>query len=89
MSFRRDYSHLIKAKSEEKDSLENKKKIKPTARRHIFLIRHGQYEMKAETDANRYLTALGKHLFYQIININHITNYTDSSGKSLNTQSKS
>lgn len=32
---------------------------KATATRHIFLIRHGQYNLKGETDADRVLTPLG------------------------------
>lgn len=63
--FRRDYSHLVKAKSEENDIHENK--IKPTARRHIFLVRHGQYEITKLDDKQRVLTALGKYSVYQII----------------------
>lgn len=32
----------------------------PKVSRHIILIRHGQYNMKGETDKERYLTALGR-----------------------------
>ncbi|KAG8182711.1 hypothetical protein JTE90_026165 [Oedothorax gibbosus] len=52
---KRDYSHLINDKSNE-----DAKKVKPTARRHIFLIRHGQYEEQAESDDKRRLTATGR-----------------------------
>uniref|UniRef100_A0A6G1SMS7 Serine/threonine-protein phosphatase PGAM5, mitochondrial n=1 Tax=Aceria tosichella TaxID=561515 RepID=A0A6G1SMS7_9ACAR len=33
--------------------------IKPTATRHLFLIRHGQYNLKGATDEERTLTPLG------------------------------
>lgn len=35
-------------------------KKKPTASRHIILIRHGQYNLDGKTDDQRYLTELGK-----------------------------
>ena len=34
---------------------------KVTASRHLILIRHGQYNLDGETDAERYLTDLGRH----------------------------
>merc|ERR1719318_2343544 len=37
-----------------------KKKKKPTARRKIILIRHGQYNSDGKTDEDKYLTPLGK-----------------------------
>ena len=33
---------------------------KPTARRHLLLIRHGQYNMDADSDLGRKLTELGR-----------------------------
>lgn len=33
---------------------------KPTATRHIILIRHGQYNLKSEADEDRILTELGQ-----------------------------
>ena len=33
---------------------------KPTARRHLLLIRHGQYNMDADSDIGRKLTELGR-----------------------------
>jgi serine/threonine-protein phosphatase PGAM5 len=33
---------------------------KPKATRHLILIRHGQYNMEGNTDAERYLTELGR-----------------------------
>ena len=33
---------------------------KPTATRHVILIRHGQYEMESHDDVNRVLTPLGR-----------------------------
>jgi len=35
-------------------------KSKRTATRHLLLIRHGQYNIKGQTDAQRYLTDLGR-----------------------------
>jgi len=34
--------------------------IKPSATRHLFLIRHGQYVMDPHSDENRILTELGR-----------------------------
>lgn len=34
---------------------------KPTAKRHLFLIRHGQYNLEGRYDSERVLTMLGKH----------------------------
>ena len=39
------------------------KKFTPKATRHIFLIRHGQYNTAGATDDERTLTGLGK-IFY-------------------------
>ncbi|GBM09354.1 Serine/threonine-protein phosphatase PGAM5, mitochondrial [Araneus ventricosus] len=60
--FRRDYSSLVKASDENDQNKANEKKtsVMPTARRHIFLIRHGQYDTAAKNDSDRLLTALGK-----------------------------
>lgn len=35
-------------------------KLKPKAVRHLFLVRHGQYNTDGHTDEERYLTALGR-----------------------------
>ncbi|GJQ81236.1 hypothetical protein Trydic_g20455 [Trypoxylus dichotomus] len=34
--------------------------VKPTATRHIILVRHGQYHIEGKTDEQRFLTKLGK-----------------------------
>lgn len=34
--------------------------IRPTAVRHLFLIRHGQYNLDGATDVDRFLTELGR-----------------------------
>lgn len=39
---------------------EDKSKPGPTARRNLILIRHGQYNLDGESDADRYLTQLGQ-----------------------------
>lgn len=39
------------------------KKATPTASRHIFLIRHGQYDLQGIGDENRKLTELGMQYF--------------------------
>ena len=38
---------------------EDVKKAQPTAKRTIILVRHGQYNLKATQDLERYLTDLG------------------------------
>lgn len=45
-----------KLQNEYNEKIENKKS---RATRHIFLIRHGQYNLKGETDEERTLTELG------------------------------
>ncbi|CAL1285073.1 unnamed protein product [Larinioides sclopetarius] len=59
---KREYSNLVKVSDENDLNKANVKKttIMPTARRHIFLIRHGQYDTTAKDDSDRRLTALGK-----------------------------
>lgn len=44
---------------EEKDRENKLKKATPTTTRHLFFIRHGQYNLDGEGDINRYLTPLG------------------------------
>ena len=39
-----------------------KKKVTPTATRHLFLIRHGNYSMDGDLDEKHLLTALGTFL---------------------------
>jgi len=36
------------------------KPLKPTATRHVLLVRHGQYNMEAKDDLDRHLTEVGK-----------------------------
>ena len=47
----------------------NKKLINKTAKaiRHIILIRHGQYNTEAKTDADGTLTTFGQYLQYMYI----------------------
>ena len=63
-----DYRHYDKVEAEEStkaadniDSDQNKtiKPTRPTATRHIILVRHGQYNLDGKTDEERYLTKLG------------------------------
>ena len=42
------------------DNWDKRAHAKPTATRHIILIRHGQYNLNGKTDAEKYLTTLGK-----------------------------
>ncbi|GFY53586.1 hypothetical protein TNIN_22781 [Trichonephila inaurata madagascariensis] len=60
---RRDVSSLIKPnkKKEVSDEEMEKKKaeLKPTATRHIFLVRHGDYYLNREKEEERKLTPLG------------------------------
>ena len=61
---RRDPGALTKSKkrhpSTSKDaSSESVVQKKPTASRHLLLIRHGQYNVDGETDDERSLTPLG------------------------------
>lgn len=60
---RREPASLVKPlKSKEDENRFNTEieKSKPTAKRHIFLIRHGQYNMESKQDTDRILTKLGK-----------------------------
>ena len=41
---------------------EDVKKAHPKANRTIILVRHGQYNLEATKDSERYLTELGKEL---------------------------
>ena len=51
----------MKNGTESKDEYnERLKKATPTATRHLYLIRHGQYNMSADSDDGRGLTLLGK-----------------------------
>lgn len=63
--YRRDPKSLVKPVDPNNTQLQNEynQKIaekKPSATRHIFLIRHGQYNLNGETDKERKLTELGK-----------------------------
>jgi serine/threonine-protein phosphatase PGAM5 len=42
------------------DSTDNEPDIKPTAKRHLIFIRHGQYQDDKENDEDRVLTELGR-----------------------------
>jgi len=64
---RRQPKSLVKPVDSDKPELQDKynKKIegqKSCATRHIFLIRHGQYNVYGETDEERKLTELGMYL---------------------------
>lgn len=64
---RRQPKSLVKPVDSDKPELQDNynKKIesqKSCATRHIFLIRHGQYNVFGETDAERKLTELGMYL---------------------------
>lgn len=62
----RDPSSLVKPlKSKASPEDENKynerlEAVKPTAVRHLILIRHGQYNLDGATDADRFLTEVGR-----------------------------
>ncbi|GFU26832.1 hypothetical protein NPIL_316401 [Nephila pilipes] len=60
---RRDASSIIKPHRKKKISIENMEKmeaqLKPTATRHIFLIRHGNYYSKEKEAEKQKLTSLG------------------------------
>lgn len=45
------------------DSVDNEPDIKPTAKRHLIFIRHGQYKDDEELDEKRILTELGRYCF--------------------------
>lgn len=64
VDFRRSPASLVKpSKGKEDDNRYNTEleQAKPTAKRHIFLIRHGQYNLEGRKDPERFLTALGKY----------------------------
>lgn len=62
----RDPASLVKPlKSKATPEDENKhneklESVKPSAARHLILIRHGQYNLDGATDADRFLTELGR-----------------------------
>ncbi|XP_068099507.1 serine/threonine-protein phosphatase PGAM5, mitochondrial-like isoform X2 [Hyperolius riggenbachi] len=60
----REPSSLINPKDlknlTEKDLKHQLKKHKATSRRHIFLVRHGQYNVDGNTDSEKVLTKLGR-----------------------------
>jgi len=65
--FRRQHKSLVEPVQSKKRELKDKynKQIKSQisgATRHIFLIRHGQYNLSGETDGDRKLTELGMYL---------------------------
>jgi len=60
---RREPEHLVKPSKLDKDPNDVAKelsKVIPTASRHLFFIRHGQYEMASSRDEDRILTPLGR-----------------------------
>ena len=56
--------HIAKTDNVDIGAGDSKGNKKPTATRHIILIRHGQYNLKGETDEDRYLTELGLSLAF-------------------------
>ena len=61
--FRRNPASILESKgiSEEDKGYQNElEKLIPKSTRHIFLIRHGQYNLDGATDKDRYLTPLGR-----------------------------
>lgn len=62
----RDPSSLIKpirskaTPEQENQYNERLEAVKPTAVRHLILIRHGQYNLDGETDGDRFLTEVGR-----------------------------
>lgn len=64
--FSRDPASLVKPiKSKATPEDENKynerlEAVKPTAVRHLILIRHGQYNLDGATDSDRFLTEVGR-----------------------------
>lgn len=64
---RRQPKSLVKPVDSNKSDLQDKydekiESLKSRATRHIFLIRHGQYNLSGETDGDRKLTELGMYL---------------------------
>lgn len=63
---RRDPGSLVKplkSNSSEKETKNRENELekqRPTATRHLLLIRHGQYNLEGKEDSDRYLTKLGK-----------------------------
>lgn len=63
---RRDPESLVKplkSNSSEKETKNRENELekqRPTATRHLLLIRHGQYNLDGKEDSERYLTKLGK-----------------------------
>lgn len=62
---RRDPESLVKplkSNSSEKETKNRENELekqRPTATRHLLLIRHGQYNLDGKEDSERYLTKLG------------------------------
>ena len=68
---RRDPKSLVKPKKRSEipeasnpEYADEIKKLTPKASRHLYLIRHGQYNMKADDDTGRDLTKLGMVLIF-------------------------
>lgn len=63
---RRDPGSLVKplkSNSSEKETKNRENELekqRPTATRHLLLIRHGQYNLEGKEDSDRSLTKLGK-----------------------------
>lgn len=65
---RREPKSLVKPVDQNNPKLQNEynqkvEEKKSRATRHIFLIRHGQYNLSGETDAERTLTELGMYTY--------------------------
>lgn len=66
LCFSRDPASLVKpirskaTPEQENQYNERLETVKPTAVRHLILIRHGQYNLDGETDVDRFLTEVGR-----------------------------
>lgn len=74
---RREPAHLVKPSDGGEDDVRFKRELeekKPTATRHLFLIRHGQYNMAGKQDIERVLTEKGiqqaKHTGDRLVTLN-------------------
>lgn len=75
---RRDPSHMVEASKGGEDDERFKMEVqlkKPKVTRHLFLIRHGQYNLDGKTDKERYLTEKGveqaKTTGRRLVELNH------------------
>lgn len=68
----REPESIVRPKRSDEPEEENKyneklEKARSKAVRHLFLIRHGQYNVQGETDKERTLTDLGNLFTFQIM----------------------